>query len=117
VGYSPVTVPTTGVEVPVTYATICVLLETVLTTVVFPVPKLPVTEVAVITAVAERLPVPLIPTMLSNQEVVEVADTDAIVVSGTSSPVAYTALTVPVVGGVVPPNAESEIEEVSTLVI
>jgi hypothetical protein len=59
-----------------------------LTNTVFPSPKLPVTDVAVITAATDKYPVPLIPSILNVHDVVDVAVTEAIVVSGIISPVA-----------------------------
>jgi hypothetical protein len=81
-----------------------------------PAPKLPVTDVAVITARGDKLPVPLIPIMLNSYVVVESATTELIAVLGTISPVAFIALRNPTVGLVVPPNAETVIEEVPVFV-
>jgi hypothetical protein len=60
--------------------------------------------------------VPLIPITLNSHDVVDVAVTEVIVVSGIISPVAYIALSIPVVGATDPPNAETVIDEVPVLV-
>jgi len=58
----------------------------------------------------------LIPITLNVHDVVEVAVIELIVVSGTMAPVAYTAFRKPAVGALVPPNAETVIDEVPVLV-
>ena len=60
---------------------------------------------------------PLIPITLNVHDVVDVAVTEVIVGSGRISPVAYIALRNPEVGALVPPNAETVIDDVPVLVM